>query len=153
MNSFLSKSRYLVLIAVISSLVAATATFLWGTYKTIIVSIHLVTAVGGEAHRIRVEAIAIMDIFLIGTALLIFSLGLHELFIGKLDLPNWMKINDLDDLKEKLRSVIIFVMTVTFLEHLVRWENAAATLMFSAAIGIMIIVLVAVGWLRRRGSG
>jgi uncharacterized membrane protein YqhA len=64
-----------------------------------------------------------------------------------------MTINDLDDLKEKLRSVIIFVMTVTFLEHLVRWENAAATLMFSAAIGIMIIVLVAVGWLRRRGSG
>jgi uncharacterized membrane protein YqhA len=77
MNSFLSKSRYLVLIAVISSLVVAAATFLWGTYKTIIVSIHLVTAVGGEAHRIRVEAIAIMDIFLIGTALLIFSLGLH----------------------------------------------------------------------------
>jgi uncharacterized membrane protein YqhA len=106
------------------------------------VSIHLVSALGGETHKIRVEAIAVMDVFLIATALLIFSLGLYELFIGKLDLPKWLAIRNLDDLKDKLRGVIIFVMTVTFLEHLVLWQDAVATLKFAGAIAVVIVALV-----------
>ena len=142
MKSLLSKSKYLVLVGVISLLVASATTFLWGTYKTLMVSIHLVMAVGGDPHRIRVEAIAIMDVFLIATALLIFSLGLYELFIDKLDLPKWLAIRNLDDLKDKLRGVIIFVMTVTFLEHLVLWQDAVATLKFGSAIAVVIVALV-----------
>jgi uncharacterized membrane protein YqhA len=82
-----------------------------------------------------------MDVFLIATALLIFSLGLYELFIGKLDLPQWLAIRDLEDLKDKLRAVIIFVMTVIFLEHLVLWQDPASTLRFGGAIAIMIAAL------------
>ena len=152
MKSLLSKSRYLVLVAVLSSLVASAATFLWGTYKTIVVSIHLVSAVGGETHRIRVEAIAIMDVFLIATALLIFSLGLYELFIGKLDLPKWLAFRDLDELKDKLRAVIIFVMTVTFLEHLVLWQDAESTLRFGIAIAIIIVALIVSARFGRRDT-
>ena len=142
MHSFLSKSRYLVFVGVISLLVASSATFLWGMYKAIMVSIHLVMAVGGDPHKIRVEAIAIMDVFLIATALLIFSLGLYELFIAKLDLPKWLDIRNLDDLKDKLRGVIIFVMTVTFLEHLVLWQDPVATLKFGCAIAVVVVALV-----------
>ncbi len=141
MKALLSKSRYMVLVAVFSSLVASAATFLWGAYKTILVSKHLVSAVGGEAHKIRVEAISIMDVFLIAVALLIFALGLFELFIEKLHLPGWFAITDLDDLKDRLRAIIIFVMVVTFLEHLVLWQDAESTLMFGGAIAIVIAAL------------
>ncbi len=152
MNSILSKSRYLVLVAVVSSLIASAVTFLWGTYKTILVSKHLVLAMGGEAHKIRVEAISIMDIFLIAVALLIFALGLFELFIGKLDLPGWFAVSDLDDLKDRLRAVIIFVMIVTFLEHLVLWQDPQSILMFAGAIAIIIVALVVTVRFGRRNS-
>jgi uncharacterized membrane protein YqhA len=102
-------------------------------------------AVGGEAHKIRVEAIAIMDVFLIATALLIFAIGLFELFVGKLDLPKWLAINKLEDLNVKLRGVVIFVMVVTFLEKLVLWEDPQGTLLFGIAIAIISAVLVFAG--------
>ena len=133
----------MILIAVFSSLLAAGMTFLWGAYKTIIMILHFVTAIGGEAYKLRVETIAIMDIFIIATALLIFALGLYELFIAKLDLPEWLTFNNLDELKNSLRRVIIFIMAVTFLEKLVLWENPKSTLMFGIAIALITAVLIA----------
>ena len=153
MSFIFSKSRYLVLIAVISSLVSAALTFLWGAYKTYIVILHAVTSLDGKQHKIRVEAIAIMDIFLIATALLIFAFGLYRLFVGRIELPDWLVIESLDDLKDKLRGVIIFVMVVAFLEHLVEWTDPAGTLMFGGAIAIIIACLIAVEVFRKDNHG
>ena len=83
------------------------------------------SAIGGEEHGIGVELIAVMDTFLIATALYIFAVGLYELFIADLELPEWLNIHNMHDLKAKLSGVIILVMAVTFLEHLVHWEDAA----------------------------
>jgi uncharacterized membrane protein YqhA len=41
--------------------------------------------------------------------------------------------------------VIILVMAVTFLEHLVDWKSASETLMFAAAIAIIMVSLIAYG--------
>lgn len=145
MNKLLSNSRYLVLIAVIASLITAVMAFLWGLYKTSVVLSHLVGAFGGETHGIGVELITVMDTFLIATALYIFAVGLYDLFIANLELPEWLNIHNLHDLKAKLSSVIILVMAVTFLEHLVYWEDAVGTLMFGGAIAIITGALIAFG--------
>lgn len=145
MNKLLSNSRYLILMAVFASLITAVMAFLWGGYKTFMVLSHLVEAVGGEGHGVGVDLIAIMDTFLIATALYIFAVGLYELFIADLDLPEWLTIHNLHDLKAKLSGVIILVMAVTFLEHLVRWEDAAGTLMFAGSIAIITVALIAFG--------
>ncbi|MEW6088743.1 MAG: YqhA family protein [bacterium] len=145
MKNILSKARYLTLIAILSSFITSIMAFLWGGYKTYTVITHLIAAIGGEEHGIGVELIAIMDTFLIATALYIFAVGLYELFISELNLPEWLTIHNLHDLKAKLIGVIILVMAVTFLEHLVHWENAANTLMFSGSIAIITTVLIAFG--------
>ncbi|MDO8446143.1 MAG: YqhA family protein [Deltaproteobacteria bacterium] len=146
MKKLLSNSRYLVLIAVFASLITSVMAFLWGAYKTFTVLSHLVSAVGGEAHGIGVELIAVMDTFLIATALYIFAVGMYELFISAdLDIPEWLAIHNLHDLKVKLSGVIILVMAVTFLEHLIHWQDAAGTLMFGGAIAIVTGALIAFG--------
>src|SRR3989304_3054827 len=130
MNKLLSNSRYLILIAVFASLITSVMAFLWGAYKTFTVLSHLIHAIGGGAHGIGGELIAVMDTFFIATALYIFAVGLYELFIADLELPEWLNIHNMHDLKAKLSGVIILVMAVTFLEHLVHWQDAAGNPMF-----------------------
>jgi len=145
MNTLLSKSRYLVLIAVISLLISAMTAFLWGAYKTYEIVAHAVGSFGEENHTIGVELISLMDTFMIATALYIFAVGMYELFVAELDLPEWLAIHNLHDLKGKLSGVIILVMAVNFLEHLVHWKDAQSTLMFGAAIAVVAVSLIAFG--------
>jgi len=51
-------------------------------------------------------------------------------------------LENLDDLKKKLSSVIALMLAVTFLEHLAEWEDAPGTLMFAIAISAVVMALV-----------
>ena len=133
------------MVGVLASLAASLLAFAWGAYKTAMVVQHIYESAFSQAHGVRVELIALMDIFLIATALYIFAVGLYALFIGKVDLPPWFECGSLHDLKVTLSRVIILVMAVTFLEHLVDWKSASETLMFAAAIAIIMLSLIAYG--------
>lgn len=151
MNSLLSNSRYLAMIPVLVSLLASAAAFVWGGYRTIAVVLHMIYTVGTPEEKYAIiELIPIMDTFLIATALLIFSQGMYELFIGKVDFPGWLEIHDLHDLKAKLSSVIILVMAVAFLEHLRHWQNAWETFLFATAITLVSGVLIAFNYFMGR---
>lgn len=145
MKYLVSNSRYLVLIGVFASLATAVLAFVWGAYKTVMMAYHMYEAMAGDAPIVRVELIAIMDVFLIATALYIFGVGLYVLFIGKLELPGCLAIDSLHDLKIILSRVVLMVMAVTFLEHLVSWKSASETLMFAGAITIVMAALIAYG--------
>ena len=151
MNALLSNSRYLAIIPALVSLLASAAAFIWGGYRTIAVILHMIYTVGTpeEGHAI-IELIPIMDTFLIATALLIFSQGMYELFIGKVEFPGWLEIHDLHDLKSKLGSVIILVMAVAFLENLIAWQSAWETFLFAAAIALVSAVLIAFSYFMGR---
>jgi uncharacterized membrane protein YqhA len=117
MKAILERSKYLALIGVIALLLATVAAFIWGTLKTVDV-ISLIWTSMGRDKAITVELIEIVDSFLIATALLIFATSLYELFIAKLDLPEWMLAHNLYELKAKLSSMVVLVMAVKFLEKL-----------------------------------
>ncbi|OGW73101.1 MAG: hypothetical protein A3J81_06800, partial [Nitrospirae bacterium RIFOXYB2_FULL_43_5] len=117
MEKLLEKSKYLILIAVAASFAASAVAFLWGGFKVIFILINLIKTYGKDLSA-AVALIELMDTFLIATALLVFSVGMYELFIGSISLPDWLVIHNLYDLKTKLGSVIILVMAVTFLKHL-----------------------------------
>lgn len=142
MKILLEKSIYLVLIAVVCSLAASAAAFVWGAVKTAGVVWHLMTNLGHDPSA-GISLIALMDTFLIATALLLFAVGLYELFIREIALPAWLVIRNLHDLKVKLSSVIILVMGVTFLEHLVEWKDAQDTLLLGLAVAVVSAVLIA----------
>lgn len=149
MKIILEKSRYLALVGVLSLLFAAIAAFAWGAFKTVNI-IALVFSSMGRDPSITVEFIKIVDGFLIATALLIFSVSLYELFIDKLDLPEWMLAHNLYELKAKLSSMIVLVMGVKFLEKLLEVKDTNDLLRVGIATALMSAVLIAFGYFGKK---
>lgn len=142
MGKILSFTRYLILIAVLALVVTALAGFGWGVIKTVD-AVALVLSSLGKDPGIIIALVEVVDAFLVATAVLIFGMGLYELFIGELNLPAWIQIHNLHDLKAKLGGVLVLVMAVKFLEKLAEWKNAQETLFFALAIAIISAVLIA----------
>ena len=152
MGKLLAGSRYLVLIGVLSMLVGALAGFGWGVTKTV-EAVSLIVSSLGKDPGIIIALVEIVDAFLVATALLIFSLGLYELTIGELKLPEWMVVHNLHDLKTRLGSILILVMAVKFLEKLAEWRDARETLFFALAIAVISGVLIAFGAFKEKEQG
>lgn len=145
MRQVLSGARFLVLIAVVGALVAATCLLLYGFVQG--VELIRATIETGEVTRkgakaLAVEFIEIIDLFLMGTVFYIVSVGLYSLFIDStLKLPDWLQIRTLDDLKNKLVAVIIVVLAVLFLGQAVTWDGARDLMGLGVAIAAVIAAL------------
>ena len=125
-ESLLWKSRLLVLLAVVSSIVGSFALFIAGLFEVMFPLIKFVKTLDYEilSKKLVASAIASIDMFLIATFLIIFAFGLYELFISKIDPaqddPDRSKvfyITNLEDLKTKLGRVVIMVIIVTFFKQ------------------------------------
>jgi uncharacterized protein (TIGR00645 family) len=141
MQALIGKTRYLALIAVVGALIASVAAYIAGFINTIQVVIGLFTSALTD-EEVNISFIELMDTFLIATALLIFAVGLYELFVGDLNMPEWLVIHDFNGLKVKLSGVIILVLAVTFLKHLVKWEDPQGTLFFGLATAVVAGMLI-----------
>ncbi|MCX9010467.1 MAG: YqhA family protein [Candidatus Methanoperedens sp.] len=141
-KNLIEKSKSLILIAVASSLLASAAGFLWGMIKTLVIIFSFVMSYGRDPLDM-IALIELMDIFLIAIVLFIFAMGMYELFIDNISLPEWLIIRNLHDLKVKLGSVIILVMGIIFLEHLVEWKDPQGTLFFGIAVAVVSASLIA----------
>jgi uncharacterized membrane protein YqhA len=67
-----------------------------------------------------------MDTFLVGATLMVAAFGFYELFIitgekegHKYWLPGWLQMTDLDDLKNRVVSMLILVAAITFVDRTV----------------------------------
>ena len=145
MKFILEKSRYLAIVGVISLLVASVAAFAWGTLKTVHAVLLVIESLGADA-AITIEFIEIVDIFLIATAILIFTVSLYELFIGEINVPEWMLAHNLYELKGKLSSMVVLVMGVKFLQKLIETKDASELMQSGIAIAIVSAVLIAFGY-------
>lgn len=143
--ALLNRSRYLVIIAVLGSLAAAAALFAYGAAETFSVISHTIAKMdisSKGAKQLALSFIEIVDLFLLGTVLLMIALGLYELFIdNKLKLPEWLQIRTFDDLKNKLVGVVLVVLAVLFLGHVVAWDGSRDLLGFGLAIAAVIAAL------------
>ena len=93
--------------------------------------------------------IEIIDLFLVATVFYIIALGLYELFIAKAPLPGWLKICDLDDLKDKLLGLVIIALAVLILGETLTWNGSGDILAFGLAIAAGIAAISAYIWVRR----
>lgn len=146
MKVILEKSRYLALVGVISLLIAAVAAFAWGMLRTIHAVMLVIESLGADA-AITIEFVEIIDTFLIATAILIFTVSLYELFIGGIDVPEWMLAHNLYELKGKLSSMVVLVMGVKFLQKLVEVKDASELMRIGIAIAVVSAALIAFGYL------
>jgi uncharacterized membrane protein YqhA len=145
LKPLLTSSRFLVLAAVLGSLVAALALFAYGVAETIAVVIDTIAKAEVSSKGAKTLALAfieIVDLFLLGTVLLMIAVGLYELFIdSNLQLPDWLQIRTFDDLKNKLVGVVIVVLAVLFLGLVVSWDGERDLLRIGAAIAMVIAAL------------
>jgi uncharacterized membrane protein YqhA len=141
----LKSSRYLIVIAVLGSLLASMALLIYGGIQFIYVIAAIIKSgsLGSEtAKDLTLGTIQVIDLFLLGTAFYLIALGLYELFINdKLELPPWLEIHNLDDLKGKLISVTIVVLGVLFLGRAIYWDGGMNILYYGAAIALVIAAL------------
>ncbi len=142
LKRLLESSRYLVVLGVVSSLAASAGAFLWGTWKTGLLLWTLATS-GADVPLLAVRLIELMDKFLIATGLYIFAVGLYDLFLGELNLPKWLDVHNLHDIKTRISSILVLVMAIVFVERLVQWEKPMETLAFGAAIALVTMALLA----------
>jgi uncharacterized membrane protein YqhA len=153
-EKFLWNSRFVVLIAVIASLVTALATFFIATVDVWYLVSHLgeyISLVGKERYEFRAETVAhvveVIDGYLLATVLFIFALGLYELFISKIDEAEnsahskVLAVNSLDDLKSKLARVVLMILIVKFFEHAVNMSFHTPLDLLALAGGISLIAL------------
>jgi uncharacterized membrane protein YqhA len=140
MKTILSSSRYLILLAVVAAFASAVTLLIFGAYDTGLEIMHII---GGEVPKsLAATFIEIADLFLLGVVMYIIALGLYELFIDdNLDLPHWLEIHTLDDLKAKLISVVIVVLGVLFLKQVVTWDGERNLLTFGGGIALVIAAL------------
>jgi uncharacterized membrane protein YqhA len=143
-NKILSGTRYLLAIAVVISLLAAIALLIIAGVETIqiIIKAFSTTLDAKAVKLLAVTFIEVIDILLLGTVFYITSLGIYELFIDEnLPTPSWLHITDLDDLKSKLLSVIVVMLSVTFLAQVVNWDGVRNLLFMGIAVAAVIIAI------------
>jgi uncharacterized membrane protein YqhA len=92
------------------------------------------------------EVVEIVDGYLLGAILLIFALGLHELFIGRIQAiedseiaSRLLLIRSLDDLKSRLTSVIIIILAVKFFQQALRIKYASPLDLVLLAVAILLV--------------
>jgi|SRR5688572_18433949 len=128
-ETILFNSRIIVLFAVLGSLLAAVLMFVKGALQIVEAAREFVAhpfAGHGTEHAdtMSITLISSVDSFLFATVLLIFAMGIYELFISKIDpasrtpesRPNWLAIYSLDDLKSAIGKVILMILIVRLFE-------------------------------------
>jgi len=111
------------LIAVFGSFAASVTLLIYVALETVITLGHTATVpVSREnSKQLILSGIEVVDLFLLATVFYITALGLYELFIDdRIKVPIWLEIHTIDDLKTKLTSVIVVVLSVLFLSEVVR---------------------------------
>lgn len=125
--------RLVVMVAVVASLGAAQAMLYMAAVDTAMLVGHVlhyagpgVTADAQAAMRLTAitHVVEVVDGFLLAAFLIIFGLGLYELFISKIEVAQGtafaesiLYVRSLDDLKGKLAQVVVIMLVVKFFEH------------------------------------
>ncbi|MEL6342665.1 MAG: YqhA family protein [Myxococcota bacterium] len=157
-EQILWNSRLVILTAVVASLLSGLAMFYIASVDAIQLLVHLSeyasTGLSSEEHsQMRALSVAhvveVLDGYLLGTMMLIFSVGFYELFIKRIDEnevghvspSRVLKINSLDDLKTLLGKVVLMILIVQFFEQAMTMDFEGALEVLYMAIAIALIGL------------
>ena len=126
-------SRFVIIVAVVGSLLAGFAIFYMATVDVVNLFHHALhyadSSLTEEARKVLHDntvshIVEVVDGYLLAIVMLIFSLGLYELFISDIDQAHGSKssskilvISNLDDLKTRLAKVILMILIVTLFEE------------------------------------
>ena len=143
------RSRFLVILTVISSLLGSMVLFIIGSLDMIDVLLKTwgYYILGDHSYDLHAkvvgELIGAIDLYLIAVVLLIFSFGIYELFVSQIDeakeseSSQILEIHSLDELKDKIAKVIIMVLIVKYFQMVLDMSFNGALEMLYLAISIL----------------
>ncbi|WP_345985177.1 YqhA family protein [Sulfurimonas sp. HSL-1656] len=156
-ESGLWNSRLFTLFAVVFSLIGAIILFVVASLDIWNVLVMVWDVVAHHAHPehlhedVVANIIGAIDLYLIAIVLLIFSLGVYELFVSKIDAAedgdgkssSVLQIHSLDQLKDKIAKVIVMVLVVNFFQRVLhtQFNGALEMLYFSGSILLLALAL------------
>jgi uncharacterized membrane protein YqhA len=100
-----------------------------------------------------VDVLTAVDAILLGTVLLVIGYGLYELFVDtRLEVPTWLQVRDLDDLKSKLIGVVVAIIAVVFVGVFVDTNRAADVVSYGLGAGALVAGLALFALATRKDS-
>ncbi|SIT43885.1 conserved membrane hypothetical protein [Paraburkholderia ribeironis] len=145
LRRILASSRYIMIVPVIATFLGSLALILYETVVLFLTALSVVEDRSLSPKSVKIFAVGIVeavDVFLIAIAVYIISIGLYSLFVDdKLPLPKWLEIDNLEDLKGNLISVVIAVLAVLFLREAVAWDGERNIAAFGGALALVVAAL------------
>ena len=134
-------SRFMAVVPSVGLFVSSIALTIATLISTVVVTVEAATG-HLSLQDMLVEYIEYADFYLLAVVLYIMSVGLYSLFIDDgIDMPSWLQIHNLDDLKEKLVGVIVVVMGVYFLGLLIHGAQSVDLLLKGSGICAVILAM------------
>jgi uncharacterized membrane protein YqhA len=138
MRKILGLTRYAVIVPSIAAILGALLLMAQGSIEIVLV---IIDAVLNDAYLkdTIVDVLTAIDAILLGTVLLVIGYGLYELFVDtRLEVPAWLQVRDLDDLKSKLIGVVVAIIAVVFVGVFVDSNRASDVLSYGLGAGALV---------------
>jgi len=156
------QSRFLVLLAVIPSLIGAVVLFVIGSmdiFKVVSGTWHYMTGSNPvDIHETVVtDIVGAVDIYLIAIVLLIFGLGTYKLFISRIEqeevseLTHLLNVTSIDELKDKIARVVILALIIEFFRAVVdiRFDTPLSAIYLAVSILALSAAILLMRWTQK----
>jgi len=155
-EKILWQSKIIIILAVISAMFGALVLVIIGTYEIYLVISEIFGVFTKEIpyekinEEVIIHIVSAIDTFLIATVLMIFGIGLYEIFISKIGYAERdtdskastvLVIHSLDELKNKLIKVIIIVLIVTYFKYAISIKYTEISQLLYLSVGIALIAV------------
>ena len=152
MNRILSLTRYAVVVPALASVLGALLLMAQGSISMVVAVISVVSSESTLKDTI-VDVLTAVDAILLGTVLLVIGYGLYELFIdAEVNVPPWLRVRDLDDLKSKLIGVVVAIIAVVFVGVFVDSNRAEDVIAYGVGAGAIVSGLAIFAYASTKGG-
>ncbi len=149
------QSRLAAVLAVLGSLAVALVVFVVATVDALALFVRAAQyADPGLADAARsalrptiiADVIGALDMYVLAAVMLIFALGIYEIFISKLDVAKQDEVGDdlllirnVDDLKNRLASMVVLLLVIKFVQLALQIKYDGVTELLALAAAILLI--------------
>jgi len=152
MKKILGLTRYVVFVPAVAAIIGAILLMGQGSLEILNVVVSAITNEYGLKETI-VEVLTAVDAILLGTVLLVIGYGLYELFIdAEIEVPLWLRVQDLDDLKSKLIGVVVAILAVVYVGIFVDSDRSEDVISYGVGAGALVVGLAIFAFATRKSN-
>jgi uncharacterized membrane protein YqhA len=136
----LDRAPLLAVVGVVGLAVTSVVTSVWTVAKTVQLVVDLLDG-GWRDDASIVDLLVVVEGYLLAVVQVIIAVGLYELFVGDLDVPDWLVARSFDDLKAWLVDSLVVFVAIKGVERLVATKDPMDALTNSGAVAILLVAL------------